>query len=396
VTLTFTSYNNTTKVGAGTITGTVVSTTPTVKTLNYTFTTTAGGAGGGGTFTAGAVSAVTTTDTADESFVVFDGSDYVAGWLSDTGTTNRTLEFVSLDTSTLAAGTQKSFEPSVNLAPGAGVRAAASASGLILVVGATGTDAGTSAVHGVLYDYTAGTGTDISIGTGTAPRVAYNAASGNFVVAFQSGTDTLVRCYTPAGAAVSAAITAHANAVLAGLAAAGAANNEALVTANDGSGVVGRLVTPGTGAAAGASFELSTSLGGGICAFDGSTGRYLVIVETLILGFFNAQTVRALAAGSTTPVAGTLTLAALTGITGAVGGAQGVIFTTADTNLYAVTGGTTQPVLVGAPIFGAQTGINSDGTSDGPALGTAGGGNYLLLAALGSGGAEAVPLTITP
>lgn len=397
VTITFSAFDSVTKVGAGTITGTVVSATPATKTLNYSFTTTAGQTGGGtGTFTAGTPADVTTTDQADESVVVFDGTDYIAGWLSNVGTTNRTLEFASLDVSTLAAGTQKSFEPSVNLDPAAGISAAAGTGGVLLLVGATGTDSGASLVHGVLYDYAAGTGTNISIGTGTAPRVAFNAQSGNFVVAFQGGLDTQVRCYTVAGAAVSAAVTAHTGAVLAGLAAAGGASDEALVTANDGSGIVGRHVTPSTGATAGAAFDLSTSLAGGICAFDGNAGQYLVITEQLILGFFNAQVVKAIAPGATTPIAGTLTLAALTGITGACGGAQGVIFTDDSTNLYAVLGDATQPSLTGNPIIGGQTGINTDGTANGPALGHGGGNNYVLVAARGAAGVQAVPLTVTP
>jgi len=397
VTITFSAFDSVTKVGAGTITGTVVSATPSTKTLNYSFTTTAGTTGGGsGTFTAGTPSDVTTTDQADESIVVFDGTDYIAGWLSNVGTTNRTLEFASLDASTLAAGTQKSFEPTVNLDPNAGLSAAIGTGGIMLVVGANGTDSGTSLVHGVLYDYGAGTGTDISIGTGTAPRVVFNAQSGNFVVGWQGGTDVSVRCYSIAGAPVSAAVTAHTGAVISGLAAAGGANDESLVTANDGSGIVGRHVTPSTGATAGAAFDLSTSLGGGVCAFDSVAGQYVVITETLILGFFNAQTVRAIAAGATTPIAGTLTLAALTGLTGSVGGTQGVVFTDDATSLYAVRGGATQPSLSGSPIIGGQTGINTDGTADGPALGAATGGNYVLVSARGAGGVQAVPITVVP
>lgn len=397
VTITFSSFDTVTKVGAGTITGTVVSTTPTTKTLNYSFTTTAGGTGGGtGAFTAGTPADVTTTDQADETVVVFDGTDYVAGWLSNVGTTNRTLEFASLDVSTLAAGTQKSFEPSVSLDPAAGLSAAAGTGGILLCVGADGTNSATSLVHGVLYDYAAGTGTNISIGTGTNPRVVFNAQSGNFVVAWQSGTDVAARCYTNAGAAVAVAVTTHAGATFRGLAAAGGATNEALVTADDGSGISGRYVVPSTGATSGAAVDLSTSLGGGLCAFDSVAGQYVVITETLILGFFNSQTVKLLAPGAAAPLAGTLTLAALTGITGAVGGTQGVIFTDDNTNLYAVRGGATQPSLTGNPIIGGQTGINSDGTLDGPAMGAATAGSYVAVAARGAGGVQAVPLTVTP
>ncbi|MBX3474320.1 MAG: hypothetical protein KF754_08050 [Planctomycetes bacterium] len=397
VTITFSSFDSVTKTGAGTITGTVVSATPTTKALNYSFTTTAGGTGGGsGTFTPGTLVDVTTTDQADESIVVFNGTDYVAGWLSIVGTTNRTLEFVSLDTSTLASGTQKSFEPSVNLDPAAGLHAAAGTGGVLLLVGATGTNPASSLVHAVLYDYATGAGTDIAVGTGTFPRVVFNAQSTNFVIAWQGGADVMARAYSTAGAPIAAAITAHSAATIAGLAAAGGAFDEALITADDGSGIIGRHVAPGTGLAVGSAFDVSSSLSGGICAWDNTAGQYLVITETLILGFFAAQTVRLLAPGATTPLAGTLTLAALSSITGAVGGAQGVIFTDAATNLYAVKGGATQPSLTGNPVFGTAAGIDADGTADGPALATATGGNYVLAAARGADGVQAATLTIAP
>jgi len=397
VTITFQNFDSVTKVGAGTITGTVVSNTPTTKTLNYSFTTTAGTTGGGsGTFTAGTAVDVSTTDQADETAVVFDGTDYVAIWLSDIGTTNRTLEFASLDATTLAAGTQKSFEPNVNLNAAAGLSAAAGTGGSMLIVCADGTNAATSLIHGVLYNYGTNVGTDIAIGTGTRPRVSFNAQSGNFVVAWQGGADVQVRCYTSAGAPVSAAVVGVAAATFKGLAAAGGATDEALVTADDGSGIVGRHITPTTGATAGANFDFSTSLSGGICAWDGTAGQYLVITEVQILGFFNSQVVKAIAPAATTPIAGTLTLAALTGLTGAVGGTQGVIFTDANTNLYAVKGGATTPALAGNPIIGGQTGIDSDGTTDGPALGAATAGKYVALAARGAGGVQAVPLTVAP
>lgn len=397
VTVTFTTFDVGTKAGTGTITGTAVSSAPSNKTLSYSFATTAGGTGGGtGTMAAGASVDITTTSTADESAMVYDGVDYVAVWLSSVGTTNRTLEIVEVDPGTLAPATQQSFEPSVNLSPAAGISAAVSDTFFLMVVGSTGTDAGTSMVHAVLYDYLTPGGTNISVGTGTRPRVVFNEQSGMFVIAWQQGADVMVRCYDDTGTPVAAAVTAAAAATLRGLATPDGTVDEALVTADDGSGIVGRYLVPSTGATSGTQFNVSTSGAGGVCAWDPVADQYLVITETTILAFFDAQVVRAFAAGGTTPVGTALTLAALTGITGAAGGDQGVLFTDANTNLYIVKGGAGGAALGGNPFFGPTTAINTDGTSNGPAPAAAGSGDYAVLAARGAAGARAVPLTVTP
>jgi hypothetical protein len=396
VTVTFSAFNSGTKVGAGTITGTTVSGAPSTKTMNYSFATTAGGTAAAGTLDAGAPVDITTTSTADECAMVFDGVDYVAVWLSGVGVTNRTLEVVEVDPVTLVPATPQSFEPSVNLAPAAGISAAVSDSFFLMVAGATGTDAGTSMVHAVLYDYLTPGGIDISVGTGTRPQVVFNEQSGMFVIAWQQGANVMVRCYDDTGAPVAAAVTAATAATLRGLATADGIVDEALVTADDTSGIVGRHITPSTGATAGAAFDVSTAGGGGVCGFDPVANQYLIVTQATVSGFFRSQVIRAFAPGATAPVAGSLTIASLPGITAAAGGDQGVLFTDAGANLFIVEGGAGGPALAGNPYFGPTVGLNVDTTAGGPAVASAGGNDYALFAARGAAGARAVPLTATP
>ncbi|MCC6465121.1 MAG: hypothetical protein IT463_07265 [Planctomycetes bacterium] len=397
VTLTFTSWNSSTKVGAGTITGTVVSATPSTKTLNYTFTTTAGsGTGATGTFAAGTPVDVTTTDTADESAVVYDGANYVAVWMSDIGVTRRTIEFVSLNPATLAAGTQRSVEPAAALVPAGGFAAAVETGDDVLVVGATGSSSSDSVV-GVLYDYAGATLVlEFAVGTGTAPRVVFNTQGNAFVVAWQAGAAVKARAFTPAGVAIGTEQTVFATATLKGLAAAGGSNDNVLVTADDGSGIAGRYITPSTGALGATSFDLSTAESGGLCAWDTVGSQYLVITEAVVGGFFTSQVVKALAAGGTTPLTGTLTLAALNAMLQAADGNAGVVFASLGANLYGVDSSASGPAQVATPLVGAATGLNVDTTADGGALAASGSNRYVLVAAKGAAGVTAIPLTLTP
>lgn len=397
VTVTFTSFDDGTLVGQGTITGTVVSATPNTKTLNYTFDTTAGGGGGGGGFSAGTPVDVT-TDQADESAVVFDGTDYVAIWLSDVGTTNRTLELQSLDPDTLATGTLQSHETTTgSMDPAAGFSAAVDASGNVMIVGATGTDDTADTVIGVIYDYTGGSlVNEFSIGTGTGPRVAYNAQANAFVVAYEASANVDARAYDSTGTAVAAAVTAINNASLKGLAAAGGANDEVLVTGDDGSGVAAQYVTPSTGALSGSNFDLSTDLSGGLCVWDEVGAQYIVQLQTLIQSVFIAQTVVALPPGATAIVGSELTLAAAAEMTQAVGGNAGTIFSDPGTNLYPVDSDSGGPAMVDNAIIGSTAGIDLDTTANGPALAAAGSNRYILIAARGGDGVTAIPLTLNP
>ena len=406
VTITFTSFDSGTLVGAGTITGTVVSATPALKTLNYTFTTTAGGGGGGGTssFTAGTPVVVNGTDVADECAACYDinSGDYMAVWLSDVGTTNRTIEMAQLDASTLAmVGTQLSFETTTGMQPAGGFAVAADDFQDLCVVGATGANAASDTVVALFYDFQGDSlNAEVSLGTGSAPRVVYHENEDTFVVAWQSGADVMVQAFTWNGTAVDTAHTAFSSATLKGLTgysgSPSSIPDEALITADDGTGIVAQYITVSTGALAGSNFDLSTSLSGGICAWDEVGEQYMVVFQELVSGFFTSQVVLALAPGTTVPIGTTLTLAAAAAPTQSCSGDVGALFADPGANIYPVDSSGSGPAMVATGLFGSFTGLNIDTTADGGAVAGAGSGGYLLLAAMGASGVTAIPLTLAP
>lgn len=399
VTVTFTSFNPTTLVGAGTITGTVISATPTNKTLNYTFTTSAGAGGGSGSLTPGTAVDVTTTDVADEAVAVYDALEdgYLVVYLSDVGTTNRTLEIVSLDPDTLATQGSENHEPTAALVPAGGLHVDSDQLGALVIGGATGDDPGADSAILVFYDYIlASLNTEVNLGTGTAPRISFHPNEGLFVVAWQSGVDVKVRVYEDDGTQVGTEFTAFTNATLAGLASARNATDEALITATDGSGVVGRYVTVSTGVAAGAQFDISTTEGGGLCVYDDVGDHYIVLTQELVQSFFTAQVLVTLAPSATTTIGTDLTLVAINAPLHAVAGDVGALMADADANLYPVESAATGTTTVSNPVFGGTAGLNIDTSPDGAALAAAGSGRYLLVAAKGSGGLTVVPLALVP
>lgn len=393
VTVTFTSWNETTLDGAGTITGTVASLTPATKTLNYTFTVSAGGGGGGGGFSAGTPIDVTTTDVADEAAIHYDDlqGDYIAVWMSDVGTTNRTLEIVSLDPDTFAQGTIETFEPTAAIEPGSGLGLASDNFENLAIACATATNA-----VAVFYEYD-GTGlrSEVDLGAGSNTRVAYNPDDDSFVFAWQAGADVMIQTFNWNGNPLNTAQTAISAATLTGLCAADT-DDEALVTADDGSGITGQLITVSTGALSGSNFDLSTSLSGGLCEYDPVGDNYLVGIQQLVQGFFTTQVVLALAPGTTTPVGSSLTLAAAAAPTQSCFSNAGVIFADPGANMYPVDSSVSGPALVDQPLYGALNGLNIDTTADGGDLAGAGSDRYVLIAARGSGGVTVIPLTLTP
>ena len=399
VTVTFTSWNSTTLEGAGTITGTVVSATPTLKTLNYTFTTTAGGGGGAGTFTAGTSANLTTTDVADEAVVVFDTLNdmYFGVWMSDVGTTNRTLEMQEFHPDTLALGTLDSFESGFALDPAGGLGIATDNFENFAIVAATGSDPNASTVVAIFYEFDTGLNTpEVNLGTGTAPRVSYHPDSDSFVIAWQSGTDIMTRVFDFDGTPVGTAQTAITGATLTGLVAAGDTTDEAIVTGDDGSGIVAQYVTVSTGALSGSNFDLSTTLSGGLVAWDEVGGNYVVLIQELVGGFFTSQVLATLVPGTTTPVGTPLTLAAAAAPVQMASGDVGVIFSEAGANMYPVDSSAAGPTLVADPIYGQLQGLDLDVTADGGGLAAAGSGRYVLIAARGAAGVTVTPLTLTP
>ncbi|MCB9895161.1 MAG: hypothetical protein H6839_11975 [Planctomycetes bacterium] len=408
VTITFTSFDSGTLVGAGTITGTVVSATPNLKTLNYTFTTTAGGGGGGGTssFTSGTPVVINGTDVADECAVCLDlfSGDYMTVWLSDVGTTNRTLEMAQIDSGTLAmVGSQLPFEPTAALDPAGGLGVAGDDVQNLCIVGATGGSATTDTAVAVFYFFDQSSpalNVEVNLGTGTAPRVVYHEGEDTFVVAWQSGTDVMVQAFTFDGVAVDTAHTAVTGGTLKGLScysgSPSSIPDEALITADDGSGIVGQYLTVSTGVLNGTNFDLSTSLSGGISAWDEVGEQYLVIFQQLVSGFFTSQVVLALAPGTTVPLGTTLTLAAAAEPTQSCSGDVGALFADPGANIYPVDSSGAGPAMVATGLFGSFTGLNIDTTTNGGAVAGAGSGGYVLIAATGATGITAIPLTLTP
>ncbi|MBZ0135216.1 MAG: hypothetical protein K8I27_02445 [Planctomycetes bacterium] len=393
VTVTFTSWDDLTLSGAGTITGTVVSATPASKVLNYTFTVSAGGGGGGGGFSAGTPVDITTTDVADEAAIHYDDADgdYIAVWMSDIGTTNRTLEIVSLNPDTFAQGAIESYEPTAAIVPGGGMGLASDDFENLAIACATSTNA-----IAIFYAYDGvGLRSEVDLGAGSATRVAYNPDDDSFIFAWQSGADVMIRTFNYDGTALNIAQTAISGATLTGLCAADT-DDEALVTGDDGSGIVGQLITVSTGVLSGAGFDLSTSLGGGLCEYDPVGDNYLINTQQLVQGFFTAQVLIALAPGTTVPVGGSLTLAAAAAPTQSCFGNAGVIFADPGANMYPVDSGLSGPSLVDQPLFGALNGLNIDTTADGGDLAGAGSNRYVLIAARGADGVTVIPLTLTP
>lgn len=397
VTVTFSSWDDMTLAGAGTITGTVLSATPSSKTLNYTFTTSAGGTGGGGGFSAGTPVDIS-TDVADESAVCLDinTGDYLGVWLSDVGTTNRTLEMIDINADTMATTTQVSYEPTVALDPAGGLSAAADAAQDLCIVGATGSDAATATAVAVFYDYGFDSlNVEVNLGTGSAPRVVYHIDNDHFVVAWQSSGDVMAQVFDWNGTAIGSAVTAFTGATLKGLAAPDDTTDEALITADDGSGIVGQYIEVSTSTLSGSNFDLSTTLSGGIAAWDPVGGNYIVLIQELVQGFFTSQVLLALSPSTTVPVGSTLTLAAATAPTQTASGNAGAIFADAGANMYPADSSASGPALVDNALYGSINGLNIDITADGAPLASAGSNRYVLLAAKGTG-VTAIPLTLTP
>lgn len=400
VTVTFTSFDDVTLQGAGTITGTVVSATPANKTLNYTFTVTAGGPGGNGTLTPGTPVTVT-TDAAHEAEVsfAFNFSEYIVAWIGDVGTTNRELGFAAVEAGTHAIEQRGTLEPTFNLDPAGGFALASNDVADVVAVGATGSDAGTATLVAVFYDafLESQYGSDVNLGTGAFPRAAYHIDQDRFVLAWQSGSNVMAAVFTFNGTQVGSTVTMFTGATLAGLATAGDSTDEALITARDGSGVVGRYLTVSTGAASGAQFDLSTSEGGGMCVWEAAGGQYLVITETLVLGFFAAQQVICLATGTTVPVGSALTLPSIDAPSRAAWGADGAVFMTPSTALFAMDSSVAGAELLATPLYGSQQGgLDIDTSPNGPGFASDEDTEFVIVSSTGATGVTLQPLTLTP
>lgn len=400
VTVTFTSFDDVTLQGAGTITGTVVSATPTNKTLNYTFTVTAGSLGGSGTLTPGTAVSVT-TEQADESAVAYSSvfDEYIVAWLSDVGTTNRELGFAAVAPGTHLITQVGTLEPTFNLDPAGGFALAANDVSDVVVVGATGSDPGTATLVAVFYDAVADSqyGSDVNLGTGAFPMAAYHIGEDLYVLAWQDGADVSAAVFTFNGTQVGSTVTAFTGATLAGLATAGDATDEALITATDGSGVVGQYITVSTGVLAGTQFDLSTSEGGGMVTWEDVGGQYLVVTETLVLGFFAAQQVVCLATGTTVPVGDALTLPSLDSPSRAAWGSDGAIFMTPSTALFPMDSSTTGAELLATPLYGDQQGgLDIDTSPDGAGFASDEATEFVIVSSTGATGVTLQPLVLAP
>ncbi|MCC6573330.1 MAG: hypothetical protein IT462_06005 [Planctomycetes bacterium] len=395
VDVTFASFAS--GVSSGGITGTVVSDSGAPLVINFTFTTVAAnGGGGGGTFTNDAPVYVD-TDPAVESAVVFDGTNFVALWLSDVGTTNRTIEIQQVTTAGVESGAQVSVEPTAALQGSGGMAAAISPTDVLVVVGATGSNPATSTVVALVVDYTTPSLVQQhTIGNGTFPRVVWNnAGTGQFVIAYTTGTGVSLNTLDATGATLSSASAFLPGAILGGLASGGAAD-EVLISGPDGTGVRAQLVVATTAAASGSAFDISTTLGGGLCAFDIVSGRYLVLAEQQN-GFVVSPLLRQLPVGGSTLDAQSIVLVGFEALTQAATGDNAVMLCDPSSDFHAVVGDTTTgPEQIGSAIIGAYSGIDLDTSSDGPALASDGAGHFLAACARGAGGFSVIRFTVTP
>jgi hypothetical protein len=398
VTVTFTSFNATTFTGAGTITGTAANTSPATKTLNYTFNIVAGSDGGSGSVSLDTAFDITTTDVADECAVATDGTDYIVAWLSDVGVTNRTIEYIFLDGTTLTPSGPQSYEPTVSLNPAGGFALASNDIADTVAVGADGSNPATATAWAIFYDPVFGSlYSEVSLGTGAQPRVQYHFDQDVYVIAWQSGTNVMAGVFEFDGTQVGTSVTVFTAATLTGIAAAGDTTNEVLITANDSTGIRGRFVVPGTGALAAGAFDISTSLGGGACSWEDAGGNYIVMTEALIGGFFAVRQAVVVTTGGTGVTGSPLALPLFSGLTKGDWGSDAAMFTNTSAALLALDSSASGPALVAAPIYGdLQGGLNVDLTANGAAIGSLGGTGYVLVSALGAGGVHVQPLTLTP
>ena len=384
-------------VSTGTITGTVVSATPTTKTLNYTFTTVAGAAGGGtGTLANTAPATVAAAGDALESAIVSSGTGYLGFWLSGVGTTNRTIQMRPLDAAGAVTGTQTFVEPNVMLAAAGGFSAALEPLGIAVVVGATGSAAATDTVRAtVINTSTSLILFQLNLGTGTAPRIVYNATANLFVCAFTTSAGVSVTTLPATGASFAAPVAFHAGASLTGLASAGAAD-EVLVTANDTSGIRARRITPSTLTGLGSAFDVTTSLLGGACSFDSVGGNYLIAVQETAGGFTN-QIIRQLPVGSDTLHATKLTLVGIAAMTQSASGNNATMFADTTPVFYATRSNAGGPTQIGSPIIGLFSGLALDTSANGAAIASDAAGGFVALCAKGAGaGVSSIKFTVTP
>ncbi len=398
ITVTFTSFNPTAFSGAGSITGTAANPSPATKTLNYTFNIVAGSDGGSGSLSLGTAFDLTTTDVADECAVATDGTDYVVAWVSDVGITNRTIEYIFLDGTTLTPSGPQSYEPTIALDPAGGFGLASNDIADTVAVGADGASATTATAWAIFYDPVFGSlYSEVSLGTGAHPRVQYHIDQDVYVIAWQAGADVMAGVFEFDGTQVGTSATVFTAATLTGIAAAGDTTDEVLITANDGTGIRGRFVVPSTGALAAAAFDISTSLGGGACSWEDVGGNYIVMTEALIGGFFAVRQAVVVATGGTAVTGDPLPLPLFSGLTEGDWGSDAAMFTNPATALLALDSSASGPALVAAPIYGdIQGGLNVDVTANGAAIGSLGGTGYVLVSALGAGGVHVQPLTLTP
>jgi hypothetical protein len=292
----------------------------------------------------------------------------------------------------------RSYEPTAALVPAGGLGIATDNFQNLAIVGATGSDPSTSSVAAIFYDFTAGAlnTAEVNLGTGAAPRVSYHPTSDSFVLAWQSGANVMAQVFDFDGDPVAAAFTALSGATLTGLAAALDSSDEALLTADDGSGIVGIHIEMSSGTLGGTVFDLSTSLSGGLCIWDQVGDNYVVLFQELVGGFFTSQVLLTLAPGPTTPVGSALTLVAAAAPTQCVSGDVGALFADPAANMYPVETSSSGAVLVADPIYGQLDGHDIDVTTDGGALAADGNGGYALIAARGASGVTVIPLTLAP
>ncbi len=293
VTMELTTFDG--SASSGTLQGQVIDGDGQSFTLDHSFTTSAGEA----TLTSNKDISVSgaeliinaTVQDASASAAVFNGNDYVALWLSGTSGANLTLQTRRVDTAGSLLGSEESITPgTVNFVATNHLRASYAsnngANGRIMVVGATSNDSD-GIIGAVMLDEEGAAlapPTEFQVtSAGRAPRLAYNAQSNKFIVAYMNASNGIeLALFDPDGtqSGSTLAITSDTTQILRGLASAGGNSEEVLITFSDNTGgVLGRRVDSANDSLLGSSnITFSTAGSGGATGFELVGSGFLVTV----------------------------------------------------------------------------------------------------------------------
>jgi len=347
-------------VSAGTITGTLTTSTQVSRTVNFTFATTVQGGGTGPSLALEGTrfDISSTANDAHAVAAVWNGTEFVALWLGADGAQGRVLNTRRVAAAGTLVGNAATINANATFSGGLLLSAAYGDDGVrrrILVVGSNAVNESGSVIALMLDQNGVALAQPLEIQVttaGGAPRVTWNDVSDRFVVTWATTTGISAATYDTGGmlVGVPATIVTQASTRVGGISSGN--TNEVLITYTTGTGVKGRRFDSATAANVGAEIEFSTTGGGGVAAFDTTVNAWLVATE----GGGQRAVVR-LAPGSSTPAAPANLLLPGT-LQAAAGGANGAVFVDLNTvtgfgtvfSYQGVAGGTAAAVPHAAPL----------------------------------------------